>query len=111
MTYFVHTPEEHFLRQDPGEPAVIFRPRLRVNIEDEDCNMDNLEAVRDLGRTALAGRSVLRDHHLNQSGEHFLTLQHFALQWLFSILAISFDLQSLLDADVIHAIFEMITKL
>ncbi len=43
------------------------------NIEDEGCNMDDFEALRDLGQTALAGRSVLRDHHLNQSGEHFNT--------------------------------------
>ena len=64
-TYFsqtVPTPAEHFERQDPGEAGSIIRPHLMMKIEDDEFNWDVLDALRDLGRNCLAGRSVLSDH-------------------------------------------------
>ena len=60
---YVPTPEEHFLRQDPGEQGKIFRPRLMISMMDD-------EYLRDLGRNVLAGRAVCRDHILNNSMEY-----------------------------------------
>ena len=60
---YVPSAEEHYLRQDPGEQGEIFRPRLT----DDEFSLRVLEQLRDLGRTALAGRAVLSDHPLNNS--------------------------------------------
>eukprot|EP00434_Breviolum_minutum_P045579 symbB.v1.2.040900.t1/scaffold7635.1/size12385/1 len=71
-TYFsqtVPTPAEHFERQDPGEAGSIIRPHLMMKIEDDEFNWDVLDALRDLGRNCLAGRSVLSDHPRNSSTE------------------------------------------
>ena len=71
-TYFsrtVPTPAEHFERQDPGEAGSIIRPHLMMKIEDDEFNWDVLDALRDLGRNCLAGRSVLSDHPRNNSTE------------------------------------------
>ena len=71
-TYFsrtVPTPAAHFERQDPGEAGSIIRPHLMMKIEDDEFNWDVLDALRDLGRNCLAGRSVLSDHPRNSSTE------------------------------------------
>ena len=71
-TYFSRTvppPAEHFERQDPGEAGSIIRPHLMMKIEDDEFNWDVLDALRDLGRNCLAGRSVLSDHPRNSSTE------------------------------------------
>eukprot|EP00434_Breviolum_minutum_P035859 symbB.v1.2.031757.t1/scaffold3722.1/size85039/1 len=64
---YVPTPEEHFYRQDPGEAGMLFRPNLMLHITDEEFSLDVLDSLADLGRNALAGRAVLRDHPLNMS--------------------------------------------
>ena len=61
---YVPSPEEHFLRQDPGEQGRMFRPRLMIHITDNEWSLDILMKLRDLGRCALAGRAVCRDHVL-----------------------------------------------
>ena len=71
-TYFsrtVPTPAQHFMRQDPGEAGSMIRPHLMMKIEDDEFNWDVLDALRDLGRNCLAGRSVLSDHPRNSSTE------------------------------------------
>ena len=68
---YVPTPEEHFLRQDPGEAGMIFRPNLMVHITDEQFSVEVLENLMELGRNVLAGRAVLRDHPLNTSNEYY----------------------------------------
>ena len=40
-----------------------------MKIEDDEFNWDVLDALRDLGRNCLAGRSVLSDHPRNNSTE------------------------------------------
>ena len=59
---FVPSPEEHFIRQDPGEAGTMIRPHLMLKIEDDEFNWDVLDALAELGRNCLAGRAVLRDH-------------------------------------------------
>ena len=61
---YVPSPEEHFLRQDPGEQGRMFRPRLMIHITDDEWSLDILMKLRDLGRCVLAGRAVCRDHVL-----------------------------------------------
>lgn len=56
------TPEQHFLRQDPGEAGMMFRPNLMVHITDEQFSIEVLDGLMELGRNVLAGRAVLRDH-------------------------------------------------
>ena len=68
---YVPTPEQHFLRQDPGEAGMIFRPNLMVHISDEEFSIDVLDGLVELGRNVLAGRAVLRDHPLNTSQDYF----------------------------------------
>ena len=63
----VPSPEEHFRRQDPSERTVIYRPRIMTFIEDDEFSEDVLDALGELGRTALAGKAVLREHALNSS--------------------------------------------
>ena len=78
--YFVPyspTPEEHFYRQDPGEAGMLFRPNLMLHIEDHEFSIDVLDSLADLGRNVLAGRAVLRDHHLNMSVENFNTTTYY----------------------------------
>ena len=67
---YVPTPEEHFLRQDPGEQGKIFRPRLMISMTDDEFSIEILMLLRDLGRNVLAGRAVCRDHILNNSMEY-----------------------------------------
>ncbi len=67
---YVPTPEEHFLRQDPGEQGKIFRPRLMISMTDAEFSIQVLMQLRDLGRNVLAGRAVCRDHILNNSMEY-----------------------------------------
>ena len=74
---YVPTPEEHFLRQDPGEAGMLFRPNLMLNIEDHEFSIDVLDSLAELGRNALAGRAVLRDHPLNMSPEYFNTTTYY----------------------------------
>ena len=62
---YVPTPEEHFQRQDPGESGVIFRPSLMIFISDQHFDIRHLDALVELGRKALPGRAVLRDHPVN----------------------------------------------
>lgn len=66
---FVPTPEEHFLRQDPGEQGQIFRPRLMSHISDDEFSIDVLKQLMELGRNALAGHALCRDHPMNISQE------------------------------------------
>ena len=74
---YVPTPEEHFLRQDPGEAGMLFRPNLMLKIEDNEFSIDVLDSLLELGRNALAGRAVLRDHPLNMSPEYFNTTTYY----------------------------------
>lgn len=53
---FVPSPEEHFIRQDPGEAGTMIRPHLMLKIEDDEFNWDVLDALAELGRNCLAGR-------------------------------------------------------
>ena len=66
----VPSPEEHFLRQDPGEQGKMYRPRLMTHITDEEFSIEILMRLRDLGRNVLAGRAVCRDHVLYNSMEY-----------------------------------------
>ena len=66
---YVPSPEEHFLRQDPGEQGKMYRPRLMTHIEENEWSIDVLMRLRDLGRNVLAGRAVCRDHVLYDSME------------------------------------------
>ena len=67
---YVPSPEEHFLRQDPGEQGKIYRPRLMISMTDDEFSIDVLMQLRDLGRNVFAGRAVCRDHVLNNSMEY-----------------------------------------
>ena len=67
---YVPSPEEHFLRQDPGEQGKMYRPRLMVSMTDTEFSVNVLMQLRDLGRNVLAGRAVCRDHVLNNSMEY-----------------------------------------
>ena len=67
---YVPLPEEHFLRQDPGEQGKMYRPRLMIHISEDEFSVDILMRLRDLGRNVLAGRAVCRDHILNNSMEY-----------------------------------------
>ena len=82
-TYFsptVPTPAEHFERQDPGEAGSMIRPHLMMKIEDDEFDWDVLDALGELGRNCLAGRSVLSDHPRNSSsGEHNVDTYYIAL--------------------------------
>ena len=66
----VPSPEEHFLRQDPGEQGKMYRPRLMTHITDEEFSIEILMRLRDLGRNVLAGRAVCRDHVLYNAIEY-----------------------------------------
>lgn len=66
----VPTPAEHFQRQDPGASGTVFRPNLMVFMSGQDFSLRILDALVELGRNALAGRSVLRDHPINMSPEY-----------------------------------------
>ena len=59
---YVPTPEEHFMRQDPGEQCRFFRPRLMISMTDQEFSIGVLQDLRDLGRNVLAGRAVRPDH-------------------------------------------------
>ena len=74
---YVPTPEEHFYRQDPGEAGMLFRPNLMLHIEDREFSLEVLDSLAELGRNALAGRAVLREHHLNMSPEYFNTTTYY----------------------------------
>ena len=74
---YVPSPEEHFLRQDPGEQGKMFRPRLMTHITDEEWSLDILMQLRDLGRCVLAGRAVCRDHVLYNSVEFHNVSTHY----------------------------------
>ena len=67
---YVPSPEEHFLRQDPGEQGKMYRPRLMSHIEEDEWSVEVLMRLRDLGRCVLAGRAVCRDHVLYNSMEY-----------------------------------------
>ena len=66
----VPSPEEHFLRQDPGEQGKMYRPRLMIHITEDEFSIEVLMRLRDLGRNVLAGRAVCRDHVLYNSMEY-----------------------------------------
>ena len=66
---YVPSPEEHFLRQDPGEQGKMYRPRLMTHIEEDEWSVEVLMRLRDLGRNVLAGRAVCRDHPLYDTME------------------------------------------
>ena len=77
---YVPSPEEHFLRQDPGEQGRMFRPRLMIHITDNEWSLDILMKLRDLGRCALAGRAVCRDHVLfNAVDFHNVSTHYFSI--------------------------------
>ena len=80
---YVPTPEEHLLRQDPGEQCRIMRPRLMLSISEEEFNArgnDIMLDLMDLGRNVLAGQAVRRDHPMqlnpeaHNSSTHYLTV-------------------------------------
>ena len=73
---YVPSPEEHFLRQDPGEQGKMYRPRLMTHITDDEWSLDILMQLRDLGRCVLAGRAVCRDHVLYNSVEYHNVSTH-----------------------------------
>lgn len=66
---YVPIPDEHFMRQDPGEAGAICRPSLMVKIEDDEFSWDVLDALGELGRNCLSGRAVLSSHPRNNSAE------------------------------------------
>ena len=77
---YVPSPEEHFLRQDPGEQGRMFRPRLMIHITDDEWSLDILMKLRDLGRCVLAGRAVCRDHVLyNAVDFHNVSTHYFSI--------------------------------
>ena len=47
---YVPKPDEHFMRQNPGEAGAICRPSLMVKIEDDEFSWDVLDALGELGR-------------------------------------------------------------
>ena len=51
---YVPSPEEHFLRQDPGEQGKMYRLRLMTHITDDEWSLDILMQLRDLGRCVKA---------------------------------------------------------
>ena len=74
---YVPSPEEHFLRLDPGEQGKMYRPRLMTHITDDEWSLDILMQLRDLGRCVLAGRAVCRDHVLYYSVEYHNVSTHY----------------------------------
>ena len=74
---YVPSPEEHFLRQDPGEQGKMYRPRLMTHITDDEWSLDILMQLCDLGRCVLAGRAVCRDHVLYNSVEYHNVSTHY----------------------------------
>ena len=67
---YVPSPEEHFLRQDPGEQGKMYRPRLMISMTDTEFSVNVLMKLRDLGRNVLACHAVCSDHVLNNSMEY-----------------------------------------
>ena len=58
----------------------MFRPRLMIHITDNEWSLDILMKLRDLGRCALAGRAVCRDHVLfNAVDFHNVSTHYFSI--------------------------------
>lgn len=64
---YVPTPEEHFLRQDPGEAGVIFRPHLMLHISS---HFKSWKTLLNLDVTLSLAEQSFRDHPLNTSQEY-----------------------------------------